>query len=229
MDAEVIIVGAGPTGLMLAAELGLAGVRVLVLERRPGTPERGPRRPAVSAGRSWSCCATEACWSDSKHGGSGPTPAPRLPFGGMHVDFTPLPVPPMEVMPLPQPQLERLLAELALELGAEIRRGQEVVGLSQDDTGVTADVRGSDGEHRVTAGLPRRLRRRERPGARHGGHPVPRHHLPRGPATRPGGPARVGDRPRERRHRRRRDWQDQLSASREPSAASSPSGRPNPG
>ena len=59
--------------------------------------------------------------------------------------------PPMQVMPLPQPQLERLLAELARERGAEIRRGQEVVGLSQDDATVTADVRGSDGQHRVTA------------------------------------------------------------------------------
>ncbi|HEV3292417.1 MAG TPA: FAD-dependent oxidoreductase, partial [Streptosporangiaceae bacterium] len=35
MDADVVIVGAGPTGLMLAAELRLAGVRALVLERRP--------------------------------------------------------------------------------------------------------------------------------------------------------------------------------------------------
>src|ERR1039457_7550250 len=52
---------------------------------------------------------------------------------------------------LPQPRLERLLAHHAGELGAEIRRGQEVVGLSQDDATVTADVRGSDGQYRVTA------------------------------------------------------------------------------
>ncbi|MEZ0294068.1 MAG: FAD-dependent oxidoreductase, partial [Solirubrobacteraceae bacterium] len=38
-DADVIIVGAGPTGLMLAGELGLAGVRVLVLERLPRPSE----------------------------------------------------------------------------------------------------------------------------------------------------------------------------------------------
>ena len=43
----------------------------------------------------------------------------RLPFGGMHLDFTPLAVPPMELLPLPQPLLERVLAELALELGAD--------------------------------------------------------------------------------------------------------------
>ena len=49
------------------------------------------------------------------------------------------------MLPLPQPRLERVLDELARELGAEIRRGQEVVGLSQDDATVTADVRGPDG------------------------------------------------------------------------------------
>src|SRR5207237_8063958 len=57
----------------------------------------------------------------------------------------------MQLLPLPQPRLERLLDELAGELGAEIRRGHEVVGLSQDDATVTADVRGPDGQYRVTA------------------------------------------------------------------------------
>ncbi len=80
-----------------------------------------------------------------------PRPAPRFPWGGMHVDFTQLADPPMQALPLPQPQLERVLDERARELGAEIRRGQEVVGLSQDDATVTADVRGPDGPDRVTA------------------------------------------------------------------------------
>ena len=84
-------------------------------------------------------------------GRTAPVPALRLPFGGVHVDFTRLADPPMELLLLPQPQLERLLGELAGELGAEIRRGHEVVGLSQDDATVTADVRGPDGEYRVTA------------------------------------------------------------------------------
>ncbi len=69
----------------------------------------------------------------------------------MHVDFTQLADPPMHALPLPQPELERVLDERARELGAEIRRGQEVVGVSQDDATVTADVRGSDGQDRVTA------------------------------------------------------------------------------
>jgi 2-polyprenyl-6-methoxyphenol hydroxylase-like FAD-dependent oxidoreductase len=74
-----------------------------------------------------------------------------LPFGGMHVDFTSLAVPPMQLLPLKQPRIERLLDEIAGERGAQIRRGHEVVGLSQDDTTVTADVRGPNGPYRVTA------------------------------------------------------------------------------
>ena len=105
--ADVIIVGAGPTGLMLAVELRLAGVRSLVLERQPQI--RDIPRPAASAGRSWSCCATEACWNDSRQPAPRPSPALRLPFGGVHVDFTRLAEPPMELLLLPQPQLERLL------------------------------------------------------------------------------------------------------------------------
>jgi 2-polyprenyl-6-methoxyphenol hydroxylase-like FAD-dependent oxidoreductase len=58
-DADVVIVGAGPTGLMLAAELRLAGVRALVLERRSQLRE-APKANGFS-GRSRSCCATGGC------------------------------------------------------------------------------------------------------------------------------------------------------------------------
>jgi 2-polyprenyl-6-methoxyphenol hydroxylase-like FAD-dependent oxidoreductase len=54
-------------------------------------------------------------------------------------------------MHLPQPRLERLLDERVGELDAAVTRGHEVVGVSQDDAAVTADVRGSDGPYRVTA------------------------------------------------------------------------------
>ena len=59
------------------------------------------------------------------------------------------------VLGIPQPVTERLLAEHATELGVEIRRGCELVGLSQDDHGVTAEL--ADG---TRVRLPRRLRRR---------------------------------------------------------------------
>jgi 2-polyprenyl-6-methoxyphenol hydroxylase-like FAD-dependent oxidoreductase len=69
----------------------------------------------------------------------------------VHLDFSHLADPAMWAVHLPQPRLERLLDERARELGAGIRRGHEIVGVSQDDATVTADVRGPDGPYQVTA------------------------------------------------------------------------------
>ena len=149
MDAEVIVVGAGPTGLMLAAELGLAGVQVLVLERLP-SPSETPKAGGLS-GQILDLLRYRGLLERFEAASTGPRPAPKFPWGGMHVDFTQLADPPMQAMPLPQPLLERLLADLAGERGAEIRRGQEVVGLSQDGATVSAEVRRSNGQQRVTA------------------------------------------------------------------------------
>jgi 2-polyprenyl-6-methoxyphenol hydroxylase-like FAD-dependent oxidoreductase len=63
----------------------------------------------------------------------------------VHLDFTHLANPPLQALQLPQPRLERLLDERARELGADIRRGHEVVRVNQDDATVTADVRGRSG------------------------------------------------------------------------------------
>jgi 2-polyprenyl-6-methoxyphenol hydroxylase-like FAD-dependent oxidoreductase len=149
MDADVIIVGAGPTGLMLAGELGLAGVRALVLERQPQIRDI-PKAGGLS-GQILELLRYRGELGRFEAAGTASLPAPRLPWGGMHIDFTPLADPPMHVLPLPQPQLERVLDDYARELGADIRRGHEVVGLSQDEATVTAEVRGSDGPERVTA------------------------------------------------------------------------------
>src|SRR2546427_170577 len=149
MDADVIIVGAGPTGLMLAGELCLTGVRPLVLERLPQIRDI-PKAGGLS-GQILQLLHYRGELERFEAASTAPRPAPRFPFGGMHVDFTQLADPPMQALPLPQPRLERVLDELARELGAEIRRGQEVVGLSQDDATVTADVRGADGPHKMRA------------------------------------------------------------------------------
>ena len=150
MDADVIIVGAGPVGLMLAGELCLAGVRPLVLERQPRL-----RETAKASGFNGQIVEllryrglldrVEAASGRPAH------PAPGAPFGGVHLDFSHLSDQPIWAVPLPQPQLERLLGERAGELGAVLRRGYEVAGVSQDDATVAADVHGPDGPCRVTA------------------------------------------------------------------------------
>ena len=148
-DTDVIIVGAAPTGLTLAHELRLAGVGALVLERLP--ERRTVAKAGGVGGQTLRYLDHRGLTGRFAAASSQPRPTPRFPFGGLHVDLTGLPDNPMEALLLPQPELESLLEEIAVELGAEIRRGHEVVGLGQDDDSVTVDVRGPDGPHRVSA------------------------------------------------------------------------------
>lgn len=149
-DADVIIVGAGPTGLMLAAELRLAGVRPLVLERQ--AQHRTTPKANGLGGQILELLRYRGLLERLEAASSHPAHvAPQYPFGGVHVDFSALPDPPLRGLTLPQAELERLLEERARELGAEISRGQEIVDFRQDDSGVTADVRGPDREYQVTA------------------------------------------------------------------------------
>jgi 2-polyprenyl-6-methoxyphenol hydroxylase-like FAD-dependent oxidoreductase len=150
MDADVIIVGAGPTGLMLAVELRRAGIRSLVLERRPALRETG--RANGFGGRITELLRYRGMLDRVLAASIGPLhTAPRLPFGEVYLDFSRLTDPPLWAVHLPQPRLERVLDEYARELGVEIRRGYELVGVTQDEVAVTADVRGPDSSHRATA------------------------------------------------------------------------------
>src|SRR5438552_1811028 len=96
VDADVIIVGAGPTGLMLACELCLAGVRPLVLERLPQIRDI-PKAGGLS-GQILELLRYRGLLERFEAAGTGPVPALRLPFGGVHVDFTHLAEPPMQLL-----------------------------------------------------------------------------------------------------------------------------------
>ncbi|MFI7455638.1 FAD-dependent monooxygenase [Nonomuraea sp. NPDC049714] len=148
-NADVIIVGAGPTGLMLAAELRLAGVRPLVLERQP-RPRDTPKAGGLG-GQILELLRYRGLLQRLQAACTGPMPAPRFPFGGVHLDFTHLPDPPMHALPLPQQLLERLLGERTGELGVDLRRGHEVTAVNQDDAAVSVDVRGPNGSYQVSA------------------------------------------------------------------------------
>ncbi|WP_405911554.1 FAD-dependent monooxygenase [Streptomyces sp. NBC_00963] len=149
MDADVIIVGAGPTGLMLANELRTAGVRPLVLERQTRLRET-PRANGLG-GQILELLHYRDMLTDLQAASTDPHPAPRFPFGNVHLDFSHLTDPPMSAVQIPQPRLECLLEERAERLGSRVRRGHEVLGVSQDQDGVSVEVRCAEGPYRARA------------------------------------------------------------------------------
>ncbi|MBL1077197.1 rifampin monooxygenase [Nocardia sp. 2] len=134
---DVIVVGGGPTGLMLAGELRLHDLRVVVLEKEAEQPkfvralgvhartmevleQRGMLEPFFTLGTTHPLRGFFAAIDK---------PAPE------RLDTTH-----PYTLGLPQTIIDRLLEEHARAAGAEVRRGCELVGLAQDDTGVTAEL-----------------------------------------------------------------------------------------
>jgi oxygenase len=162
-DTQVVVVGAGPVGLMLAAELRLGGADVVVLERRtaPVTESRASTLHARTM---------EIFDSRGLLDRLGTPPVqPRGHFGGLPLDLT-LPSEAVTQSPypgqwkVPQTRIEELLAEWATGLGAEIRRGHDVHELSTTDDQVVVEtitgapvraryVVGCDGEQSTVRGL----------------------------------------------------------------------------
>ncbi|MED7927997.1 rifampin monooxygenase [Nonomuraea sp. LP-02] len=138
---DVIIAGCGPTGAMLAAELRLHDVRVLVLEKET-EPKSYVRIVSLHA-RSLELMAMRGLLDRLLPHGR------RRPAGGVFAAIA-KPAPKSldsayaYLLGLPQPVVERLLEEHAIELGTQVRRGCAVAGLAQDDEGVTVEL--ADGE-----------------------------------------------------------------------------------
>jgi 2-polyprenyl-6-methoxyphenol hydroxylase-like FAD-dependent oxidoreductase len=137
---EVVVVGAGPTGLMLACELALGGVTTRVLEERADTPNI-TRAFAVHA-RTLELLDARGLADQLLSRGVpvyeiAPAPGAMLDLRELTTRF------PM-VLIVPQSGTEHILAARAEQLGVEIVRGAEVVGLAQDGNGVVVDLAGGD-------------------------------------------------------------------------------------
>jgi 2-polyprenyl-6-methoxyphenol hydroxylase-like FAD-dependent oxidoreductase len=148
-EADIVIVGAGPVGLMLASELRLGGADPVVLERQPevspipkGNGLVGAIVPVLDYRGLLERFAAQATWAG---------PVPRFSFGPLQLDFSRLPVSPLHVLAIPQRRLEVLLAERLAELGGTIRREHELTALSRDNGSVTVDVRSPAGDYRLRA------------------------------------------------------------------------------
>lgn len=138
--ADVVIVGAGPVGLMLACELCLAGVTPVVVER---LPQRNPvPRANGLVGQVVRLFDHRGLYQRlSGHDGA-PRPTPLYMFGGMPLPLGDWADNPLYAFPVPQWDIETGLEDRATELGVRVRRGEELVGLTQDDDGVTVDLSG---------------------------------------------------------------------------------------
>jgi 2-polyprenyl-6-methoxyphenol hydroxylase-like FAD-dependent oxidoreductase len=146
MDTQVIVVGAGPVGLMLAGELRLGGAEVTVLERLPA-PATESRASTLQA-RTMEVLDQRGLLDRLGE----PVPNRAMGhFGGLPLDFGQLPSRFAGQWTLAQTRLEELLAGWAVELGAELRRGAEVSGLTADADGVLVEADGPAGPLRLRA------------------------------------------------------------------------------
>ncbi|WP_292975260.1 FAD-dependent monooxygenase [Mycobacterium sp.] len=162
---DVLVVGAGPTGLTAAGDLARIGRSVTVLERWPSVNP---------ASRAFATMARTLEVLDARgiadgllaraHKATGVTL-----FGGARLDLTHLESPYQFAMITPQTNVDQAIAAYAVAQGADVRRGEEVVGLEQDADGVSVTTRpyqggpemrwraqyliGADGAHSTVRGL----------------------------------------------------------------------------
>jgi 3-(3-hydroxy-phenyl)propionate hydroxylase len=139
-EHAVVIAGGGPTGLMLAGELALAGVDVAIVERRPNQDLPGSRAGGLHA-RTLEVLDQRGIVDRFLAEGQ---KAQVATFGATKLDISDFPTRHPYGLGLWQNHIERVLAGWVGELPVRFYRGREVTGFAQDDSGV--DVQVSDGQ-----------------------------------------------------------------------------------
>jgi 2-polyprenyl-6-methoxyphenol hydroxylase-like FAD-dependent oxidoreductase len=143
-EHPVVIAGGGPTGLMLAGELALAGIDVAIVERRPNQDLPGSRAGGL---QSRTLEILDQRGIADRFIAEGQV-AQVAGFGMIRLDISDFPTRHPYGLGLWQRHIERILAGWVAELGVTVRYGTEVTGFAQGDAGV--DVELSDGRHMRT-------------------------------------------------------------------------------
>ena len=137
-EHAVVIAGGGPTGLMLAGELALAGIDVVVVERRANQEVDGSRAGGLHSRTievlDQRGIAERFLSEGQEH--------PFVGYAGTFLDISDFPTRHNYLLALWQSRIEPILAGWVDELGVPILRGCEVVGFAQDDTGVDVELSG---------------------------------------------------------------------------------------
>ncbi|MER9297222.1 FAD-dependent monooxygenase [Mesorhizobium sp. M0621] len=141
-DHAVVIAGGGPTGLMLAGELALAGVDVAIVERRPDQKLAGLRAGGLHARTIEVLDQRGIADRFLAQGQIGQA----VGFHMIRLDISDFPTRHNYLLALRQNHIERILADWVSELKVPIYHGHEVAGFAQDASGV--DVKLSNG-HRL--------------------------------------------------------------------------------
>ena len=147
MSDDVVIIGGGPNGLLLAIELALAGVHPTVLEQYA-------ERPSILKANGLVGRVVRAMDYRGLHERLGGGPRPTR-MAGFQFGAVPLPLSDMDdhevfALPIPQLLLEKILAERATELGVKIQEGHTLLSLTQADSRVTAEIDGPQGKYTLT-------------------------------------------------------------------------------
>ena len=148
MDTDILIVGAGPTGLMLANQLGRRGVRAMIIDRHAG-PSLQTRALGVQA-RTMEIYAKLGIVDRALELGKRGTGAniwaqgrkmARVPLGEAGKDLTPYPF----IFILGQDDNERIMGDRLRDWGLSVQWNTELAGLDQESGQVTASLRQADG------------------------------------------------------------------------------------
>src|SRR6266849_1046516 len=151
MRSDVLIIGAGPTGLVLALWLTKLGIKVRIVDKtaEPGTTSRALAVQALTLELYRQLDLTDAVIAEGHR-----VPAvnlwvqgeqeARLLFENVGAGLTPYPF----LHIFPQDQHERLLIERLEAFGVHVERRTELIGFTERDQGVSARLRGADGEER---------------------------------------------------------------------------------